>query len=136
MPSPCIPTVRYLTFVRRLSEINPLRHKRKPPRTRLEGLRPTTFSFSDEFNCSLNLSTTTLCARLTVDNYLVDTKAPMTDQCSHEDLRDEIREIKDTLKPIADAFNAVSKLGSWAKSILAFIALLSGAYLAIKGFFK
>lgn len=54
------------------------------------------------------------------------------DECSHEELRDEIREIKETLQPIADAFNAVSKLGSWGRAFLAFIAIMVGLVLSIR----
>lgn len=52
--------------------------------------------------------------------------------CSHEDLRDEIREIKETLKPIAEAFNAVSKLGSWGKALLVVVSVIVGLFISIK----
>lgn len=49
-----------------------------------------------------------------------------------ESLRTQLDRIEKTLKPIAEAYNAVGKLGTWAKYILYFIASVLGIILSIK----
>ena len=47
-------------------------------------------------------------------------------------LKDQLDRIEKTLEPIADAYNAAARLGTWGKYILYFIASVLGILLSIK----
>ena len=47
-------------------------------------------------------------------------------------LREQLDRIETTLKPIAEAYYAASRLGSWAKYLLYIIAAILGILLTIK----
>jgi hypothetical protein len=47
-------------------------------------------------------------------------------------LKEQLDRIETTLKPIAEAYNAASKLGTWAKYALYIVASILGILLTIK----
>lgn len=47
-------------------------------------------------------------------------------------LRDDIQEIKDILKPIAETYRTASTLGKWGMGVLVLISVVLGILLAIK----
>jgi ABC-type dipeptide/oligopeptide/nickel transport system permease component len=52
-----------------------------------------------------------------------------------EDLRQEIMELKEIVKPIAESYQAAVKLGTWATKLVVLISVGIGIYASIKGIF-
>lgn len=52
------------------------------------------------------------------------------------DLRREIAEIKDILKPISETYKTATTIGSWAKGLLVFVSVMIGVVLGLKDIFK
>lgn len=58
----------------------------------------------------------------------------MTPEDQHQDdrmvaIEKDIHEIKEILKPIAETYTTVSKVGSWVMGIAVFVSILIGVFL-------
>lgn len=62
----------------------------------------------------------------------------MDSDIKHEvaELRDEIREIKEILKPISETYRTATTIGSWMKGLLVFISVMIGVVMGLKDIFK
>lgn len=53
-----------------------------------------------------------------------------------DDLKCQIKELKDMIKPMATAYSASLQLGKWAVGLLTFISIIIGIILSLKSLFK
>lgn len=52
------------------------------------------------------------------------------------DLRGEIAEIKEILKPISETYRTATTIGSWLKGLLVFISVTIGVIMGLKDILK
>jgi hypothetical protein len=52
------------------------------------------------------------------------------------DIKDQIKEIKDLLKPMASAYSASLTLGKWVMGVLTFVSICIGIVLSLKALLK
>lgn len=57
-------------------------------------------------------------------------------QKSVTELREEIAEIKEILKPISDTYRTATTIGSWTKGLLVFISVSLGVIMGMRDIFK
>lgn len=53
-----------------------------------------------------------------------------------EELKNEIKDLRDVIKPIAESYQAAVKLGTWATKLVVFISVAIGIIIGYKNLFK
>ena len=54
----------------------------------------------------------------------------------YEDIKAELKEMRDEMKPVVDTFNTVRAIGKWAAVIVAFFGSVTALALGVKELFK
>jgi hypothetical protein len=52
------------------------------------------------------------------------------------ELRQEIKELRDIITPMAETYQAASKVGKWAVGLVTFISIMFGIALALRELFR
>ena len=49
-----------------------------------------------------------------------------------EDLKQEVQELKDIIKPMAEAYSAAVRIGKWGAALAGFVSIMIGIALGLK----